>query len=176
MEIPRYNPLIVYVDMTDYQDNHNPVQWLKKSITGFLDWFITRYNDIDSILIVPYLDGRFSSPASNKDIHKLVSIIRWAVENDPIYSHRENKLENKIFKYSGALEKTINFDTNNLRVFAKLLSPHIILTGTRIIPWTVENTDLISSVADVIIFSGRGNPYSGSDRKEWLDANRYRFK
>ena len=154
---------------------HNPVKWLGKSVTAFLDWFIAR-REIESILVVPYRlqKGKFTTRLRSEYIsfrskakgqkelsyksptEAFITVLNWAIDNDPIYSEN-HWLKGKIYGIDNPeLLSGINYNHENFAVFINLLPPDVILTGEKARNWTDKNKRLAASCKDTILFDGLG--------------------
>jgi len=173
------NPCIVYLDTTHWDITHNPVKWLGKSVTAFLDWFIAR-REIESILVVPYRlqNGKFTTRLRSEYIsfrsqakrqkelsytppaEAFITVLNWAMDNDPIYSEN-HWLKGKIKSIDNPeLLSGINYNHENFAVFFNLLPPDVILTGEKARVWNDKNKRLASSCKDTIIFDKFGTTNS----------------
>jgi hypothetical protein len=180
MEIPKWDPLIIYLDMDGYNaTRHQSIRWLKKSLSAFLDWFVARRTDIDSICIIPYeiISGKFvvkttfdpdeASPFS-ESANTFIETIIWATKHDPTYQTNWNR---KIGLADIERLMGMNFQHQNLRVFMNVLSPDIILTGRASNEWASRSpTQLINRLGkEFILFDGYGTTEGLDALKKWHD-------
>tara|TARA_R110000751_G_scaffold16715_5_gene52626 strand:- start:69 stop:593 length:525 start_codon:yes stop_codon:yes gene_type:complete len=170
-----WNPLVVYLDTTRFEGRNgevldktlrknSPVALLKKSLKGFLDWSISR-REIKSILIVPYkttLSNGYEFRQENDNATEVITIINWAMHNDPIYK-KNHWLINKIKVIKIDDLTGINYHQEHFNLFMKLFPPDVILTGETTKVWREDNTSLVEATREkelVILFNELGNPES----------------